>query len=113
MSDQATPPTSPQPTPDPNSFDSKISQWWANNKLLFFLALPLIVVFFLRDLIFAALAGSARATTDAARADDAKLSQESSAAEIEAAKAQAQADAAAKRVADRSDSDIPEDWNKK
>lgn len=97
--------------------DEKLKEYWNNNKILFFLVVvPItlgIILFTLRDFIFALLAGSARKTAEEAKKEDAKLQSVANQAEIDAAKAQAAADAAAKRIADRKEDDIPEDWNKK
>lgn len=97
----------------PSGFDAKIKDWWANNKLLFFIALPLIVIFVFRDLIFAMLAGSARKTVEQAKKTDTALQTTANQAELDAAVAKANADAAGKRADDRKEDDVSEDWNKK
>lgn len=97
--------------------DEKLKQYWNSNKLMFFLVvIPMtlaIIAFMLRDLIFAALAGSARKTVEEARKTDTDLQAKAQAASDDAVKAQAAADAAAKRIADRKESDVPDDWYKK
>lgn len=93
--------------------DEKLKELWNTNKLFFFLLLPLALVFIFRDFLFAALAGSARKTANEAKEKDSQLQAQSNQAEIDTAKAQAAADAAAKRIADRKEGDISEDWNKK
>lgn len=93
--------------------DEKIKGWWSSNKILFFIALPLLLLFVFRDLVFAMLAGSARKTAEEAKKEDSALQVTANQAEIDAAKTQAAADAAAKNVVDRKEDDIPDDWNKK
>lgn len=97
--------------------DEKLKQYWKSNRLMFFLVVvPItlgLIMFTLRDLIFAILAGSARKTAESAKKEDSKLQATADQAELDAAKAQAAADAAAKRVEDRKEDNIPEDWNKK
>ena len=93
--------------------DEKLKGLWSSNKILFFIALPMILLFMFRNLIFAILVGSARKTAEEAKKEDAKLQAESDQAKLEAAKAQAAADAAAKRIADRKEEDVDEDWHKK
>ena len=97
--------------------DEKLKNYWNNNKLMFFLVvIPItlgIILFTLRDLIFAMLAGSARKTAEEAKKEDAVLKAQGDEAAIAAAKAQAAADAAGKRIEDRKEDDISEDWNKK
>lgn len=89
-------------------------QLWDKSKLLFLIAIPvLIVVFVFRDLIFAALAGSARRTAEKAKMTDATIKEKANKADVEAALAKAAADAAAKRLADRTADDVPEDWHEK
>lgn len=93
--------------------DEKLKELWNSNKLFFFLLLPLALVFLFRDFLFALLAGDAHKTADEARKQDAQLQDQSNAAAVDAAKAKAEADAAAQRIADRKEGDVSEDWNKK
>lgn len=97
--------------------DEKLKEYWNNNKLMFFLVvIPItlgIILFTLRDLIFAMLVGSARKTAEEAKKEDSKLQNTANQAELEAAKTQAAADAAAQRISNRREEDISEDWNKK
>lgn len=97
--------------------DEKLKEYWNSNKLMFFLVvIPLtlgIVAFFLRDMLFAMLAGSARKEVADARTQDAALSAQAQAAAEDAAKAQATAAAAQKRIDDRKETDVPDDWYKK
>ena len=122
MADETQTPETPAPAPQvvvvqqpaqSSGFDAKVKDWWANNKLLFFIALPLILLFVFRDLIFAMLAGSARKTYQDAQKQDSQLKATADQAAMDAAKAQAEADAAGKQVENRTDDDIPEDWNKR
>lgn len=93
--------------------DEKLKELWNTNKVFFFLLLPLALVFLFRDFLFALLAGSAHKTADEAKQKDADLQTQANAAEVDAAKAQTAADEAAKRIADRKEGDVSEDWNKK
>lgn len=97
--------------------DEKLKQYWNSNKLMFFLVvIPLglaMVAFFFRDLIFAMLAGSARKTAEEAKKQDASLSASAQAAKDDAALAAAAAAAAQKRIDDRKETDVPDDWYKK
>lgn len=93
--------------------DEKIKNLWNNNKILFFLLIPIILIVVFRDLILALLFGSARKTVEQAKAEDAKLTTESNAANLEAEKLKAEADMLAKQIGARKESDIPLDWNKK
>ena len=93
--------------------DEKIKNLWANNKLLFFIALPLIILFVFRDLILSLLVGSARKVSAEAKKEEEKLQTEINQADKDAAVARTEADAAGKRVEDRKEDDISEDWNKK
>ena len=93
--------------------DEKLKELWNTNKLFFFLLLPLAILWFFKDLVFSILAGSARKTSEEARKQDEQLQSQSNQAATDAAKAQAAADAAAKRIADRKEGDVSEDWNKK
>lgn len=97
--------------------DEKIKKLWNGNKILFWILFPFILLLFigylLRDLIIAALIGSARKTTEDARSRDKTLEEKMHAEEVEATKSKAEADAAAKRIEERKESDIDLDWNKK
>ena len=97
--------------------DDKLREYWNSNKLMFFLVvIPLglaFVAFVLRDLIFSALAGSSRKMTEEAKQKDAQLQATSAAAAAQAAQAQQTADDAQKRIDDRKEDDVPDDWYKK
>jgi len=93
--------------------DEKIKNLWNNNKLLFFILLPLVLLFVFRDLVLSLLIGSARRVTGAAKAEDEKLKSESSQIEREADKTKVEADEISKRIENRKEDDISEDWNKK
>lgn len=97
--------------------DEKLKAYWNGNKLMFFLVvIPLtlgIILFTLRDLIFAMLAGSAHKAVDEAKKQDATLSVTAQAAKDDAALADAAAKAAQKRIDDRKETDVPDDWYKK
>lgn len=97
--------------------DEKLKEYWNSNKLMFFIVvIPLtlgIIAFMLRDLIFAALAGAARKEVTDAKKQDAALSAQAQAAAEDAAKQDALAAAAQKRIDDRKETDVPDDWYKK
>lgn len=108
-----TPIPAPAPQPDQSGFDAKVKNWWINNKLMFFIALPLILMFFFRDILLAVLVGSARKTAADAKVEDADLLKKANQAAIDAAAAKQAADADQKSAADRKESDVPNDWFKK
>jgi hypothetical protein len=88
--------------------DEKIKALWVNNRILFFLLLPLIAVYFLRNWIISLLVDSGnKLVSDTTKKSDA-LKQEETVANTQAEQIKAQADAAPATtpVAD-------EDWNKK
>lgn len=97
--------------------DEKIKNLWNNNKLLFWILSPIILLLVLvlvfRDVVMAFLIGSARKTSQEARDASKGLEEKVHQTEMEAAKSQAEADAAKKRIEERKESDISEDWNKK
>lgn len=96
--------------------DEKLKALWASNKILFCLGLPLIIIaiigLFLRDAVLAWLKGSVREATNEARKEDTQLSAQAQAAQQAAAVSQQAADDAQKRIDDRKESDIPDDWFK-
>jgi cell division protein FtsB len=93
--------------------DEKIKNLWNNNKILFILLIIPITLWFLKDIIFAMVASSARKTAEEARKEDGKLSEEVTRLDKEAAVTKAEADAAGKRVTNRKEEDVDEDWHKK
>jgi len=93
--------------------DEKIKNLWANNKILFFLLIPLILVFVFHKVIFELLVGSAKGIAGDAKKEDDALKAVVNKANQEAAVAKAQADALDDQIKNRKESDIPLDWNKK
>jgi ABC-type multidrug transport system fused ATPase/permease subunit len=97
--------------------DEKIKNLWNTNKILFWILSPIILLLFLgfifRDVVMAFLVGSARKTSQEARNESEKLESQMHKTEVEAAKSQAEVDAAARRIEERKEADISEDWNKK
>lgn len=89
--------------------DEKIKALWANNKLLFLLALPLLLLFLFRDLLFSILVGSARKTFQKATEVDQKLATEQKTAEDAGNAAQADAAELEKKAKSAT---VDEDWNK-
>lgn len=96
--------------------DDKLREYWQSNKLMFFfVVIPLgllFILFALRDLVFSMLAGSAHKAADEAKKADAPLQAQAQAASEDAAKAQQKADDAKKRIDDRKEDDVPDDWFK-
>jgi hypothetical protein len=95
------------------NMDEKIKNLWNNNKILFFLLIPLIALWIFKDVLFSLLASSARKTADEARKEDDKLKAQADELDKQAAITKAEADAAGKRIADRKEEDVDEDWHKK
>lgn len=97
--------------------DEKLKSLWANNRVLFFILLPLIIVvvlvFTFRDLVLALLIGSARKVSDEAKKQDDQLKTQADTAKSQSDVAKAQADQIDKTIQDRKEGDISEDWNKK
>lgn len=96
--------------------DEKLKALWANNKVLFFILLPLtifaLVGLFLRDAVLSWLKGSVRETAEEAKKQDTQLTAQDQAAKEAAAAAQQQASDAQKRIDDRKETDVPDDWFK-
>lgn len=93
--------------------DEKIKNLWNNNKILFFILLPLILIFVFRDLILSLLIGSARKVSEGAKKEDEKLKDQALQAEREADKLKTQSDSIEEKIKERTEDDIPEDWHKR
>lgn len=93
--------------------DEKIKNLWNNNKLLFFLLLPIILIFVFRDLVISILIGSARKTAEEAKREDANLQSQANQADRDADKLKGQVDNLEDDIKKRNENDIGEDWNKK
>lgn len=96
--------------------NEKLKNLWNSNKILFFIILPLTILFivgiFLRDFVLAWLKGSARDATSEARKTDEELSAKAQAAQSAAIKTKTEADDLQKKIDDRNDEDVPDDWFK-
>ena len=90
--------------------DEKIKNLWQNNKILFFLLLPLILVVVFKDVIIEVLLGSARKMSNEAKDKDADLKAKQDEANAKANQLKAEADALGKKVEDGNATD--ESWNK-
>ncbi len=93
--------------------DEKIKNLWNNNKILFFILIPLIILYVLKDVIFALLGASARKTTEKAKEEDSKLKDQANQANLEAEKLKSQADSLEEKIDNRTSDDVPEDWHKR
>jgi len=78
--------------------DDWIKNLWKENKLVFFLLIPLILIIFFRDLIISLIVGNARKVANKAKAKDAELKAKADAANIEADKLKSQSDKAEDRI---------------
>lgn len=87
--------------------DEKIKKLWAENKLVFFLLLPLIILFVFRDVVLAILTGSARKISQETAKKDADFKSQQDAANLEADRLRKEADEAGKEKPN-----VGEDWNK-
>lgn len=90
--------------------DERIKNLWANNKIVFFLLIPLIGLWFARNVIIGLLVDSGnKVVGDATQKSDAlKHDQDVAAAQADQKKADADATAAASEA-----KPVGEDWNKK
>lgn len=89
--------------------DQYIKGLWSKNKFFFFLLLPVLALYLLRDVIFGMIIGDARKVAKEAKKKDDKLQNEQQAAEQAANQAKSEADEIGKE-ADNVDAD--EDWHK-
>lgn len=125
-------PVAPQPAPQPapvevkveevpqapqgSTLDEKIKSLYESNRSVFWVLLPLIVVavivLFLRDIILSSLISSVGKEVDKDKKQDAQLQAQSQQAQQQAAVAQQKAADDAKKIEDRKESDIPDDWYK-
>lgn len=88
--------------------DQKIKDLWNNNKVLFFLLIPLVAVWFGRNIIIDLLVSSSNKVVGDATGKSDKLTHESDAANAQANQIKAQADVTAAKK-----DPVTEDWNKK
>lgn len=88
--------------------DEKIKNLWQNNKIFFFILLPLIALWFARNIVIDLLVSSGnKAVGDASEKSD-KLKSEQDVANTKADQIKADAD----KAADHREP-VGEDWNKK
>lgn len=86
---------------------------WNEKRWLFWLILPLVLLWIFKDLIFQYLISSAKTTVDKAEKKDEELQNKSNKADREASNAEAKAEAIEERIKERDESDISLDWHKK
>ena len=83
---------------------------WENNKILFWILIPLVLIVFFKDLILDLLIGSARRISNAARQKDESLKSKEDRANNEANRLRDEAN----RIQNEIDNINPgEDWNNK
>lgn len=85
---------------------------WNEKRWVFWLLLPVVILYFCKDLIFKAMASGARKDIRESQKKDEKLQEESRKSEIESAKHEATADAIEERIENREENGISEDWHK-
>jgi len=88
--------------------DEKIKSLWANNKIVFFLLIPLIALWFARNAIISLLVSSGNKVVGDATTKSDQLKQEETVANAKADQLKADADKA-RQDTPKAD----EDWNKK
>lgn len=97
--------------------DEKIKSLWNNNRILFFILLPLVIILFLgfvfRDLVLALLIGSARKTSEEAKKNDEELKAKQNAANNQANELKAKSDQIEEKINERKEEEVSEDWHKK
>ena len=84
---------------------------WQKNKVLFFIAIPVILLFVFKDVIIAVLASGAREMSEKARKEDAKLKAEADKLNNEANKLKDDAKRIGDNIGSRTNDDIPDDWH--
>lgn len=87
-----------------------IKKLWENNKFLFFVLLPIVLLVFFKDLIFEYLVGSAREKVRETEKKDQELKQKADAANAKADKLKEEAD---KLGQDAENVKGDADWHKK
>lgn len=92
--------------------DSWIKNLWKKNKILFAIALPLIVLVVFKDLIMEYLIGSARKMSNEAKDKDQELKEKQDKLNAEADKTKADADRLQNEIEDTRKEAGDEDWHK-
>ena len=87
--------------------DEKIKNLWINNKVLFFILIPLIAVFFLRNIIIDLLISGGHKALDEAKKKSDELKNDSSVANTKANQIIEDANKASENKPK-----VTEDWNK-
>lgn len=89
--------------------DEWLKKLWENNKILFVLLLPLVLILLFKDLLLELLVGSVRVKTKQTAEEDKKLKSEQDAINDAANKLKSEADELGKKA---EKVDEREDWNK-
>jgi hypothetical protein len=90
--------------------DNFISNLWKNNKIFFFILLPLVIIWFFKDLILKLIVGVSNKELDNANKADAKLQQEQNKINDQANVHKANADKLEDKIKNISED---EEWHKK
>lgn len=90
--------------------DQWIKGLWSNNKILFFLLIPVVALYFARDIIFGLIIGDARKVSEEAKKKDDTLQNQQQAAEQAADQAKKEADEIGNQA---NNVNADEDWHKK
>jgi hypothetical protein len=90
--------------------DNFISNLWKNNKIFFFILLPLVIIWFFKDLILKLIVGVSNKELDSANKADTKLQQEQNKINDQANVHKANADKLEYKIKNISED---EEWHKK
>jgi hypothetical protein len=90
--------------------DNFISNLWKNNKIFFFILLPLVIIWFFKDLILKLIVAVSNKELDSANKADAKLQQEQNKINDQANVHKANADKLEDKIKNISED---EEWHKK
>jgi uncharacterized protein YlxW (UPF0749 family) len=90
--------------------DNFISNLWKNNKIFFFILLPLVIIWFFKDLILKLIVGVSNKELDSTKKADAKLQQEQNKINDQANAHKANADKLENEIKNISED---EEWHKK
>lgn len=89
-----------------------VTDLWTNKRWLFWLLLPLVVLYFLKDIIMQLLAGGAVKDVKEAQKKDEEIQKEIVQAKVEGAKEAGKTEVIEKRIEERKAEDVSEDWHK-
>lgn len=86
---------------------------WQDNKILFFLLLPIILLILFKDIIITLIASGAHKNIDAAAEKDDKLKSDAQKHNVEAEIHKERAKEIENKIKNNNERDIPLDWNKR